>query len=256
MNYMLNSLPAWVLCFCFSALCVLLSLVLHHFFSRRLQRVRFSSFNESGGIMFGAISLIYSLILAFVIVAVWEDYEEINKSVIEEAAKLEEVREQAADLPLSLRIIIDSGVANYVKTEIANEWYQYQHHHVSNPALRQIRAQLLLLDTLPAADKRVVDAVQDNIADVQELRYTRAGYLRSHIPLLIWVVLVAGSIIVICFSWFFTVEPAWANRLLPGMLTGMLAMCMFLLFMLDHPLCGSSAVSPDPLLHVIGAPKN
>jgi predicted negative regulator of RcsB-dependent stress response len=50
-------------------------------------------------VIYGVITLIYSLILAFVIVAVWQDYEEINTDITKEADKLRGIINHAEELP-------------------------------------------------------------------------------------------------------------------------------------------------------------
>lgn len=248
-NYIINHINASLLCFLFTAVCLLLSFKAHSLIRKQIQKLPHLSFSEVGGIMFATISLIYSLLLAFAIVAVWEDYEEINKKVIEEAAKLSEVRETASKLPEPMYQNIKANLLNYVQTEIKNEWYQLGHKPGHNPYMHRLRTYLRHSDNLTAKQATVAAAIYDELTDIVTIRNVRAVNTRSHVPTLVWVILIVGSLSVMGFSFLFTMEPEWMNKLLSGVLTCLIAMCIFLMFMLDHPLCGSSAVSPTPLIH-------
>src|SRR5262245_4966522 len=69
--------------------------------------------NEVAGIMFGAISLIYSLILAFVIIAVWGDYEDLDKTIQSEADKLNSIMAHSSTLPGNLKKELNTAIYNY-----------------------------------------------------------------------------------------------------------------------------------------------
>src|ERR1044071_4814351 len=71
--------------------------------------------NEIAGIIFGVLSLIYSLLVAFVIVAVWENYEDLNRTIEEEADDLNTVLIHSNTLPDSLRNPVVSSVKDYCK---------------------------------------------------------------------------------------------------------------------------------------------
>src|SRR5882757_907154 len=66
--------------------------------------------HESLAIMFGAISLIYSLLLAFVIIADWQDYDELSDSVEQESNQLRLILNHSRLLPDSLSVPIKNAV--------------------------------------------------------------------------------------------------------------------------------------------------
>jgi hypothetical protein len=250
MDYLINHFTAWHLCFIFMGVCSAASILCLWLFRKRYSYARLKAYREVGSIMFGIISLVYSLILAFVIVAVWEDYEEVNNSVIREAAKLSDIRFHAEELDSSLSQRVTVAVAAYAGQEVKDQWYNLSDIQRSDPTLSRLRHQLLDYYRQNRANKEEVDAINKDIEDVMEIRYTLLGSVYSHVPFLVWAVLIAGSLIVIFFSYFFITESDKLHYLFSTILVGMVAMCLFLLYMLDHPLCGTSAVSPAPLQHL------
>src|SRR5215207_5057849 len=66
------------------------------------KKKKLSHNNEVAGIVFSVLSLIYSLIVAFVIVAVWQNYEDLNQTIEKEADGLNNVLAHSTVLPDSL----------------------------------------------------------------------------------------------------------------------------------------------------------
>lgn len=73
-------------------------------YNRFFPRIKVSPTNEAVGIVFGVLTLIYSLLVAFVIVATWEDYERLKVTVENEADEINSVMVHSNLLPDSLRI--------------------------------------------------------------------------------------------------------------------------------------------------------
>lgn len=78
--------------------------------------------NEVAGIIFGVVTLIYSLIIAFVIVAVWENYEDLNQTIEKEAEDLNTVLVHSNMLPDSLKECVAVAIKNYCQKVVNEEW--------------------------------------------------------------------------------------------------------------------------------------
>src|SRR5205809_968467 len=59
--------------------------------------------NIVAGIIFSVVTLIYSLIIAFAILAVWENFEELNRTIEKEVSDLNTVLVHSSILPDSIR---------------------------------------------------------------------------------------------------------------------------------------------------------
>src|SRR5690349_6782039 len=85
------TIPQPVVCLLFVAVAVIVSQLALTAFHKWAEKCKLGFHNEVAGIVFGGISLIYSLVLAFVIVAVWDDYTDLEKTIEEEADKLNSI---------------------------------------------------------------------------------------------------------------------------------------------------------------------
>ncbi len=71
-----------------------------------------------------------------------------------------------------------------------------------------------------------------------------------------WVVLVIGAAITICFSLILHMENIRLHAGMTALLAGLIAMCLWLILVINHPLAGDLHISPNAFeyaLHVINS---
>ena len=233
-------------CGLFVVLFVLLGQVCLYIYDRWLSKKFGGSNNEFTGIFFGALSLIYSLIIAFVIVAVWEDYEELNKTIEQETDKLTSIVIHTNTLPDSLRTPIRSAIGLYCD-EVLNQWEMPDASKVyqasAMPTLR-----LLLMQTEPKGtlQQSLFSIIDKDFASISELRRERLGHIRSHVPTLVWLIVLVGSSMLVIFSFLIETRSVRLKRTGVAFLTAMIAMSIFLVYTLDHPFNSSAHVDNTP----------
>jgi hypothetical protein len=245
-----NSLPIPVLCILFVAVMVSTAQAGLWLFNRWHRHLKQQPGNEVTGIVFGAISLIYSLILAFVIVAVWGDYNDTEKAIQAEIDKMNSILSHSSTLPEGLRENFGRALYNYCGQVIHQEWKMQSiniDHPSAIPALR-----LMLLTTQPANEvqERIFDSVDKDLSSISDLRRQRLLHTHSQIPSLIWQILGAGTVLMIVFSYFLDTSSLRLKQIYLGFLVASISMCMFLVYRLDRPFDGKNGVSNEPYLKV------
>ena len=221
------------------------------------KRIRLPQNNEVAGIMFGAISLIYSLVLAFVIVAVWEDYDKLNQTIETEADKLNGIIAHSGRLPDSVRRPLENALTGYCKEVIDYEWEMKATGDTERAsAIPGLRALLLNLAPQDRHQESILNVLDNDLSTVTELRRNRLAHSRSQIPAAVWLILKTGSIMLILFSYLFTVPSEVLKRIYLFFLSGCVAMCMILVSTLDQPFKGSARVSNEPYVHILRQLQN
>lgn len=247
-------IPTGILCVLFVTAIIVTSLSALFLFNKWYWKYNPPCKNEILGIFFGTLSLIYSLLVAFVIVAVWQDYEELNNTIEQESDKLNSIITHSSLLPDSVKQILQATVLNYCSNIINEEWKMQEinvpHHPSAIPALR-----LLVLSYQPQSktQESVFSVLDENLSDISDMRRERLGHTRSHVPQLVWFVLQTGSVVVIVFTFLFSVSSMRLKKICISFLSGMIAMSLFLVYMLDHPFAGSTQVSSAPYKDIIQA---
>jgi hypothetical protein len=67
----------------------------------------------------------------------------------------------------------------------------------------------------------------------------------------LWLVLVAGAVVTIGFTFFFGVPNVRAHALMVAALAAMVGLILFLVLSLDLPFTGDLSVGPSSMLHAI-----
>lgn len=214
-------LPATVWCMLFVLLCVLLAqlglFIFEKFWHTRMAPV----YNEVVGIMFSAIGLIYSLILAFVIIAVWDDYEDLNKTIAEEADMLNGIMAHTTTLPDSMQLSIKTAMISYCRQVINDEWQMKGKDAPERPsAIPSLRLALLQIEPSGKREEAIYQVVDQDLSRISDLRRKRLSYVRSQIPALVWFTLQTGSVVLIVFSYFLTMSSEWLKRISLGFFLG------------------------------------
>ena len=208
--------------------------------------------NETAGLIFGAISLLYSLLLAFVIVAVWTDYEELNDTIEKEADKLNNILSHSSTLPDTLKQPMFNAISGYCNLVVTKEWQMRQDEDRIRPsAIPSLRILLLRTEPVNKLQDGIFSVIDDDLSDVSDFRRERLDHTRSHVPGIVWLILKAGSIVMIVFSYFLDVPSIRLKRVYLFFLSSMMAMSLFLVDVLDHPFTGSVAVSKRPYENIL-----
>jgi hypothetical protein len=208
--------------------------------------------NEVTGIILGTLSLIYSLLIAFVIVAVWENYEELNRTIEKETEHLNSVLVHGGMLPDSLKPHICEAIKNYCEKVVNQEWDVLEsQERFEQSAIPSLRILLLKVEANSKVQEHVLSILDNSLVDITNLRRERLSHTRSYVPQLVWMILIISSVMVITFSYFLSIGPELLRKIFLTFLWGIIGLSLFLVYMLDHPFVGSTQVSKESYEEII-----
>ena len=209
--------------------------------------------NEVAGFIYAALGVIYAVLLALVVIAVWEEYGRARVTVESEANALAEIFWLAHQLPDPERHHLQELARSYAEEVVEEEW----------PLMEQGRAPLMehtratprgwvLIDDIRVAlqgyEPRTVAGQElyaeglDQVQRLADARRTRLVQAEESIPAVLWVVLVVGGVVTVGFTYLFGLESTWAHRLMVASLAGVIALVLFTIGILDHPFSGGARI--------------
>jgi hypothetical protein len=211
--------------------------------------------HEVAGFIIGVLGAIYAVLLAFVVVALWNQYEDARAAVEREANELSDlahITRGFADAKERHRL---SGmIGAYAGSAINDEWPAMAEGEASlrtQSALDQLWRSYLEIDPETYRDSTLYDQAVSTLRDLSDSRRLRLFASRNDLPLLIQLLLWGGGVITISFTYFFGVESIRAQSLMTAALTGIIAFNLFLVLALDNPFHGFLRVPPDLLGDVL-----
>ena len=237
------TIPQFAACLLFVAAAVLSSQLALTGFQRWAGKHKLGFHNEVASVVFGCISLIYSLVLAFVVVAVWDDYNDLSKTIEEEADKLNSILAHTSSLSRDIQLNFDTAISNYCGRVVDEEWQMKGEDQQQPSAIPCLRKFLLTRPPRNEIEKNIFPVVDDDLSKISDLRRQRLGHSHSQMPYMVWFVLDGGTILLVLFFFFLSVPSLRLKRIYLAFLVGCVAMCMFLVYMLDHPFDDENGIS-------------
>ena len=235
--------------------CVTVTLFILKLIRKRFHEEQLKETHEVAGMVFNAFGLIYAVLIAFVVFAIWTSYDNSKRNVELEAEKLSNLFMDASAFPDSMKKEIRVSIREYTKAVVEQEWpIMSKRERIPQAvidALRKIWNVYLKADVKSLPNTHIYDESITQLNLMSEARRSRWFASRSSAPDVIWLVLIAGGVISVVYTFFFGIKRARAHYLMTGVLTVINAMVLFLIYILDHPFTGYNAISSDPFRSVL-----
>ena len=206
--------------------------------------------HEVGGFIIGVMGAIYAVLLAFVVVAVWDEFSEAKLTVEREANQLNDLARMAQGLDAATQRRALQGLRDYARAVVDEEWETMSRGQPS----RQTQAAMdglwqIYTGGEPQGGRESLLYAEslDRLNELSDSRRLRLFISKDDIPGLIQVLLWGGGLIVLAFTYFFGVKSVRSQALMTAALAGQVAFILFLVVALDNPFHGSLRVSPDPV---------
>ncbi len=245
----LTNLPVWqllllVVC-CPMALACLCLLMVRHW----MKQPEDEEHNILVTGMFAAVSLIYTVLLAFLIISVWDNYTTASQAVSAEAAALITVARNAEVLPEPQRGEMLASLHNYTVYVMSKEWdlmrqganeQQFSSQEVVDAANN------LWVITSKIPSSAVSAEMMRSLDQLSEQRVVRLMASQDSLPEIFWLVLIVDGVITVGFSFILRVKDIRLHIAMVLFLTCSLTLCLWLILLVNDPFVGSVQISSDP----------
>jgi uncharacterized membrane protein len=212
--------------------------------------------NDVAGFIFAVLGVAYAVLLAFVVIAVWEEYKTAQTNVESEAHELAGVYFVASRLPEPDRTRIQDLARTYARVVVEEEWPLMERGQTSPRAdslLRQLTLKILEFDPHTKGEQVLYELEQTQLHDAADARRSRLLEVREGIPDLLWVVLVVGGVITVSFTYLFGLKSNVAHSLMVAALTLLICGILFTIGEFNYPFSGVVEIRPDAFKEVLGS---
>jgi hypothetical protein len=210
--------------------------------------------NDVAGFIYAVLGLAYAVLLAFVAIAVWQDYKTAQTNVESEAHELSGVYFLASRLPESERTRVQDLARTYARVVVEQEWPMMERGQTSARAdslLRQLRLKLLQFDPHTKGEQVLYERGLTDLHDALDARRSRLLEVREGIPSLLWVVLVLGGVITVSFTYLFGLKSNVAHALMVAALTLLICAILFTIGEFNYPFSGVVEIRPEAFREVL-----
>jgi protein-S-isoprenylcysteine O-methyltransferase Ste14 len=210
--------------------------------------------NDVAGFIYAVLGVAYAVVLAFMLIAVWQDYNTAQTNVESEANELAGVYFLASRLPESERTHVQDLARMYARVVVEQEWPMMEQGQTSPRAdslLRQLRFELLEFDPHTRGEQVLYERGLTDLHNAVDARSSRLLQVREGIPNLLWVVLVVGGVITVSFTYLFGLKSNVAHALIVAALTLLICGILFTIGEFNNPFSGPVEIQPEAFREVL-----
>jgi hypothetical protein len=241
----LYGMPTWLsgslIVFTAVALSMLGLTCFHYFVPTELRRAH----NDVAGFILAVVGVIYAVLLAFIAVSTWENFNKAQDAAEFEADMVDNLYFDSVGLPPKISFAVCRYLREYTRIVIDKEWPAQQAGKINiegSKPLYQLDAAILKFHT---SDRAIDAEVLRTANDLFRARRDRLVAASSKIPGVMWSVTLLGGALTVGFSFLFGVPKLRLHLAMTGLLAASLALVIVLIVAFDCPFRGDLSVSSN-----------
>lgn len=245
--YMLQIPPVlfFILIVLFGAL---FGLLMTFLFRKYVKVTILRSHNEVIGFLFLAIASFYALLLSFIVLVVWDQFNETHGNVSKEGSS-------AMGLYRDIKFYPDSTESKHLMTAyldfvfkvVDEEFPNMEHMQKSRKTPEAFNLVFYKMEHLNPKTPYQVQLVAEMFNHLNELatyRGLRTTSMETEIAPPMWLPIIFGAIFTIFCAALLDIEHSRLHMLLISLLGAFIGMFLFIIILLDHPFSGAQGIKP------------
>src|SRR5262245_29028925 len=204
--------------------------------------------NEVAGFKFSVIGVLYAVLLAFLVIAVWENYNATDAAVRNEAKAVGDLAQLSYALPEQEGSGIRTSLSEYVKNVRQTEWGTMAlglPSEATADALADLTQAIFDLHAEQLKDHALFQQAIHLLAAIEDNRNERLDSADGSVPPILWFVLFAGALITLGYPAFFGTSNLIAQTLMTATLAALVGLALVPTLVLDFPFAGQVALTSD-----------
>jgi len=204
--------------------------------------------NDVAGPLIATAGTVMAVLLSFVVVVVWQEYDASAANVQREASAIADLHRIADGLPAPLAESVRRDCDRYADAVVAEEWPAMRHGGRSRAArdlADRIEREIVAYAPQTSRAAAIQTQALELIRTLADSRRKRLFDNDQGIPPQMWAAMLIVAAITVGFTYLFGVDSFSAHVLMTGGLAIVLATIMVLIALLDYPFRGDVSIGPQ-----------
>lgn len=247
--HLMHDTPLWVVAVLLTAGALIYSIGLMLVTRAAYGVDRLSLNNEVAGFKFAVIGVFYAVMLAFVVIAVWEDFRKTEAAVRDEAKAVVDLHRITFGLPFEGGAGIRKHLIAYTDDVREHEWQTMAVGEPSDAVIKDLDRLSQAIFAVGPSNFQELALYQNALrllAVITDNRNERLDSSDGSMPWILWFVLIAGGLITLGYPAFFGSTNRLAQILMTAALAVLVALAMLLGLAFDYPFTGEVRISAFP----------
>lgn len=221
------------------------------FLGRRLIRKHVAAFHNDVMIsLFASASVVYAVLLGFLVVVVWEAYDSAHRNVAEEAATLVPLYRLTYGMEPEHGAETRVLIRNYAEAVITDEWPLLGTSKAGSDKARRAIGEMdrqfgRLSMATKASDAQVDVEFLRTKSQIVADRNERLLEASDNIPWVMWLGAVGGGVITMIMSFLIYMECVWPHVIMTNLGAALVGLLLFIMVVLSRPFSGPLALGPE-----------
>jgi hypothetical protein len=228
---------------------VVFVVAIHALIQRRFRSYEtFVGHNDVAGFLLSVVSVIYAVVLGFVVVVVWQRYGNAGDNADTEVASVSDLYRSVASYPPGPRAKVRQELRDYVKVVVNTEWPEMAAGKVtfaSLPILENIAQDVDTYEPKTKAENNAQAVSMQLLAKLFDAHRLRLHANTPSVPPVLWIALAIGAAATVGFSFFFGVKSEAIQLVMTGIVTFVVGVMFLVIFQFDRPFSGGVGISPQ-----------
>jgi Protein of unknown function (DUF4239) len=201
--------------------------------------------------------VIYAVLLGFMVVAVWENYEAAHDNASEEAAMLVPLYRQTTVMAPEKGAVMQKLIREYAENVIHDEWPTMQSSGKASEKARHSVGDIFReYATLTPANKVREFIAQQFLSTFSQIvldRNKRIMQSAEQLSWIIWLGVVGGGAVIVGMTFLLYMDKRMPQMIMTAVMAGMIGMLLFIMVVLNKPFIGPLALDPAPFEQSLAA---
>jgi hypothetical protein len=220
-----------------------------YYLRRRSEREGRTENNESAGQVFTIVGGLHAVLVAFVLIGLFDNVDTARGNSYQEADSLVAMSWAADSLPQPQANQVQTLAASYANTVISQEWPKMvQGQEVDDNAwntLNQLKSVISATTVSSSWQNDRKTEAANQLWTVYQDRQTRLNEAAEGVSAVIWFALTVGSLLSVGLAMLFGGPKEHAHVIIIASLAGTLTLLIFAIYQLQNPFAGGASVGPE-----------
>ncbi len=208
---------------------------------------RLAPHNDVAGFVYAVIGVLYAVIIAFVLIDVWEEYSQAEENALHEAGALGNLHRLAEGLPEPSRQEIQDATLTYAAIVVDDEWPRLLDGNLLDARdlarTDALWSALYRVEPSTSREEALYAAALDQVDTLSAHRRERLAEAQSGMLGVLWAVLIGGGILTVLFPCLFGVDNGVVHAIIVAILAATIGL-LLTVYELDSPLDGELHINP------------
>jgi hypothetical protein len=204
--------------------------------------------HDVAGFIFTTLGVIYAVLLAFVVLIVWEQFSKAEKNMALEEAVALSIYSNIENYPSpEIATMLRTLFVAYVQSVFKEEFPQLRAGK-TNPYVNETFTALIRsvwqINPANQGEQRALSQLQVDVRDLTKYRAERFLENMQSIPRVIWLTLIFGALVTMGFTFLFGTEKPIPQLIMNACCGAVIAMVLVVIIELDNPFLGEVSIKP------------